>query len=89
MSTSNIRRERRKALNSRTVVAEIVVTAVFDIPNHVSDEELANDYMIKMSSYFNNADTKLILLEEDKKHVFISKKLMTSALYVEKTYEQN
>lgn len=89
MSTSNVRRERRKALNSRTVVAEIVVTAVFDIPNHVSDEALANDYMIKMSSYFNNADTKLILLEEDKKHVFISKKLMTSALYVEKTYEQN
>jgi|TARA_B110000046_G_scaffold152939_1_gene162263 hypothetical protein len=89
LSTSNVRRERRKALNSRTVVAEIVVTAVFDIPNHVSDEALANDYMIKMSSYFNNADTKLILLEEDKKHVFISKKLMTSALYVEKTYEQN
>ena len=86
MSTSNIRRERRKALNSRTVVAEIVVTAVFDIPNHVSDDELANDYMIKMSSYFNNADTKLILLEEDKKHVFISKKLMTTPLNIQETY---
>ena len=68
MSTSNVRRERRKALNSRTVVAEIVVTAVFDIPNHVSDDELANDYMIKMSNYFKDVESQLILLEEDKKH---------------------
>ena len=86
MSTSNIRRERRKALNSRTVVAEIVVTAVFDIPNHVSDEELANDYMIKMSSYFKDVESQLILLEEDKKYVFISKKLMTTPLNIQETY---
>ena len=86
MATSNARKERRRALNSRPVVAEIVVTAVFDIPNNVSEEELINDYKVRVSGYFKDVDSQLVLLEEDNKHVFISKKLMTGQLIIEETY---
>ena len=86
MATSNARKERRRALNSRPVVAEIVVTAVFDIPNNVSEEELINDYKVRVSGYFKDVDSQLVLLEEDNKHVFISKKLMTGQLIMEETY---
>ena len=86
MATSNARKERRKALNSRPVVAEIVVTAVFDIPNNVSEQELINDYKVRVSGYFKDVDSQLVLLEEDNKHVFISKKLMTGQLIIEETY---
>ena len=86
MATSNARKERRRALNSRPVVAEIVVTAVFDIPNNVSEQELINDYKVRVSGYFKDVDSQLVLLEEDNKHVFISKKLMTGQLIIEETY---
>ena len=95
MATSNARKERRKALNSRPVVAEIVITAVFDIPNNVSEEELINDYRVRMSGDFKDVDSQLVLLhealtirdgEKDNKNVFISKKLMTSQLIIEETY---
>ena len=95
MATSNARKERRKALNSRPVVAEIVITAVFDIPNNVSEEELINDYRVRMSGDFKDVDSQLVLLhealtirdeEKDNKNVFISKKLMTSQLIIEQTY---
>ena len=86
MATSNARKERRRALNSRPVVAEIVVTAVFDIPNNVSEEELINDYKVRVSGYFKDVDSQLVLLEEDNKHVFISKKIMTGQLIIEETY---
>ena len=86
MATSNIRREKRKSLQVRPVVAEIVITAVFDIPNNVSEETLINDYIISMSGDFKNVESHLVLLQEDNKHVFLSKKLMAGELKIMETY---
>lgn len=86
MSTSNIRKEKRKALQVRPVVAEIVVTAVFDIPKHITDEQLRNDYSVTMSGNFNNINSHLVLLEQDYKDVHLSRKLMVSNLLIEDTY---
>lgn len=96
MATSNIRKERRRASNSRIVVAEITFTAVFKIPSTVTNEELQNDYLVRLKEYVNPTSKyydkaeQMILMDtelDSAEHVFVSDKLMVSGLHIEDTYD--
>lgn len=96
MATSNIRKERRRASKSRIVVAEITFTAVFKIPSTVTNEQLQDDYLVRLKEYVNptskyyNKAEQMILIDaevDSAEHVFVSDKLMVSGLKVEDTYD--
>ena len=96
MATSNIRKERRRASNSRIVVAEITFTAVFKLPSTVTNEELQNDYLVRLKEYVNPTSKyysraeQIILIDtevDSAEHVFVSDKLMVSGLHIEDTYD--
>jgi len=96
LATSNIRKERRRASNSRIVVAEITFTAVFKIPSTVTNEELQNDYLVRLKDYVNPTSKyydkaeQMILMDtevDSAEHVFVSDKLMVSGLHIEDTYD--
>ena len=96
MATSNIRKERRTASNSRIVVAEITFTAVFKLPSTVTNEELQNDYLVRLKEYVNPTSKyysraeQMILIDtevDSAEHVFVSDKLMVSGLHIEDTYD--
>ena len=96
MATSNIRKERRRASNSRIVVAEITLTAVFKLPSTVTNEELQNDYLVRLKEYVNPTSKyysraeQMILIDtevDSAEHVFVSDKLMVSGLHIEDTYD--
>jgi len=96
LATSNIRKERRRASKSRIVVAEITFTAVFKIPSTVTNEQLQDDYLVRLKEYVNptskyyNKAEQMILIDaevDSAEHVFVSDKLMVSGLKVEDTYD--
>jgi len=78
------------------VVAEITFTAVFKIPSTVTNEELQDDYLVRLKEYVNptskyyNKAEQMILIDaevDSAEHVFVSDKLMVSGLKVEDTYD--
>ena len=92
----SVRKERRRASKSRIVVAEITFTAVFKIPSTVTNEELQDDYLVRLKEYVNptskyyNKAEQMILIDaevDSAEHVFVSDKLMVSGLKVEDTYD--
>lgn len=78
------------------MVAEITFTAVFKIPSTVTNEELQDDYLVRLKEYVNptskyyNKAEQMILIDaevDSAEHVFVSDKLMVSGLKVEDTYD--